>query len=267
MGDLWGRFASVIVGNLEITCDQLDIEFTIKGSNASDKNTADIVLFNLSKTTRGKLKTGLATTLKAGYRDDYGILFSGTVQRIYEERDGGDLKTHVIAATAGYATGRSARKYLKGTALSQIINQAFGDSGIPVQKINDQGAVLESDYTSETNAGDDLAYCKKLIDNKGGKGAKYYVEANGGYFVAADYARDEQVVISKETGLKETVPEDPDDKSYSRSITCILNYRVITDSRILLESLDNGASGAYKVVEYTHASEGSDTWQTEMKVI
>jgi hypothetical protein len=268
MGDLWNRYTRVTIGTVRITSDNLDIGFEVKGSNSSEKNTAEVVIYNLSRTTRAKITADLDITLEAGYADDHGTIFSGIVKKIYEERDGGDLKTHVVATTKGFATGKGGRKFTKSTPLKEIIQVAFEDSGIPIaHEIDDQGVTLNSDYTSEINAGDDIDNCKKLIDDAGPKKAKCYIEANGGYFVAADYAREEQVVISLETGLKETVPEDPDDRSYTRSIRSILNYRLMTDSQVLLKSQGIGASGTYKVVEYTHAREGTDTYETEVKVI
>jgi len=305
MGDLWNRYTDLTVGPVGITSDQLDIEFTVKGSNSSDSNTADIVIYNLSRTTRAKITTDLAVTLKTGYVFDYDTIFSGKVKKVYEERDGGDLKTHITATTLGYATGRTTVKYAKGTALKTIVQKAFEDSGIPVQAINDQGITTDSEYTSEVNASDDLTYCKNLIDGKvedsssnleaaaqaqakgdlegaaaammaavhnasgnGIKEAKYYVEANGGYFVSSDFAKSaDLVVISKETGLIESVPEDPDDGSYTRSIKCVLNHRITTDSQVSLVSLGAGASGTYKVVEYTHTSSGAESYETEMKVL
>jgi len=268
MGDLWNRYTELTVGDVKITSDQLDIEFKIKSSNSSDANTTDIVIYNLSRTTRARIVKDLPVVLKSGYRDDSGTIFSGTVKKVYEERDGGDLKTHITATTSGYVTGRATVKYAKGTALGTIVQKAFADSGIPVQAIDDQGITTDSEYTSEVKASDDLDYCKKVIDDRGPKKAKYYVEVNGGYFVAADYAKStDLVVISSETGLIETLPEEPDDRSYTRSIKCVLNYRITIDAQVSLVSLGAGATGTYKVVEYTHTREGTDTYETEVKVI
>lgn len=266
----WIRYVSLQVGALLITSDQLDIEFEIKGSNTSDSNTAEISVFNLSKKTRAAIKPDQVVLLRAGYIGDIGIVFSGYVKTTSELRDQGDLKTKLTVLMKEYASGRAPTKYPKDALVKCIVEAAFADSQIPAQCTDGcQGFTLDAEYTSELSAAADLEYCAKLINGseKAHKTAKYYVEAAGGYFVPIDYVRgSESVVLSPETGLIETMPEDPGDGKYTRSIRCGFNHRIGTDSFITLKSLDSRAAGMYKVVEYTHKLEGTE-FETECKVI
>ncbi len=265
-GTSWMRFVSAQIDSLLITSDQLDIEFTVKGSNSSDANTAEISIFNLSRKTRDKIKADQEVLLKAGYVGDVGTVFTGKIKTISETRDQGELQTKILVLTKGYATGIPAVKYPDGTPLRTIIENALRASEITPEKIDDQGFPLESDYTSDTNAGAVLEYCAKLINGskKPHKTAAYYIEGNAGYFVTDDYSRD-AVVLSAETGLIETLPEDPGDGRFTRSIRSGLNHRIRVDSYIDLRSLSTGATGTYKVVEYVHKYEGTE-YTTECKV-
>ncbi|PKG31387.1 hypothetical protein [Methanoregula sp.] len=202
----------------------------------------------------------------AGYVGDNGNIFVGKIKTISETRDQGELQTKILVLTKGYAAGIPAVKYPAGTPLKTIIENAFQASKITPEMIDDQGFTLESEGTSDTNAGAVLEYCAKLINGskKPHKTAKYYIEGNAGYFVTDEYARD-AVVLSAETGLIETVPESPDDGSYTRSIQCGFNHRIRVDAYVDLRSLSLGASGTYKVVEYVHKYEGTD-YMTECKV-
>jgi len=269
MTDLWNRYTELKVGNRLITTDQLDIEFVIKGSNSSDANTAEISVYNLAAATKAAIKAGQSIRLKSGHMGDCGEIFTGVVKLCYDERDQGDIRTKITAINQVYATGVPSVNYPKKTALSAIIAAAFAASDIPARKIDDQGIVLDDAYTSDTSAIADLQYCQKKINgsDKKRKDAKFYVEVGAGYFVTVDFFNPsaEKIVLSSETGLSETVPEQPDDGTYTRSITSILTWRVTTDALVELQSRSAGASGSYKVVEYTHTSDASD-FGTEMKV-
>lgn len=265
----WMRYVSLQVGSLFITSDQLDIEFTIKGSNTSDANTADIIIWNLSRKNRDSIGPDQEVLLRAGYVGDIGDIFSGKVKMTSETRDQGDMGLKISAITQGYATGRPVVKYPVGTPLESIVSRAFIDSTIAVQCLSGcQGASLESEYTTDPNAAADLEYCAKLINGNDTKykSVKYYVEAAGGYFVSQNYVRgSEATVLSSETGLIETVPETPDDGSYTRTIRCGFNHRIGTDGQVKLSSQDSSATGAYKIVEYSHKCEGTE-FETECKV-
>jgi len=266
--DLWNREIELKIGDLLITNDQLDIDFSIKAGNSSDANTAEISVWNLAAATKAAIKSDQKVRLKAGHTGDNGEIFIGIVKKSWDERDQGDIRTRITALNQVYATGKPSVVYRKGAGLSTIIADAFNASEIPIGKINDQGFVLEEDFTSDPSAFTNLGYCQKKINgsDKTHKEAKFYVEGGKGYFVTVDFfGRGEKIVLSCETGLSETVPEEPDDGSYSRSIVSLLKWPVTTDSVIELKSLSPGASGTYKVVEYTHTCDATE-YQTEMKV-
>ncbi len=266
----WNRYIELQVGNILIKSDQLDIEFSVKGSSATSANTAEITIYNLSQETRGAIKSDQDVSLRAGYVGDAGDLFIGYVKAVTEQRDQGDLKTKITALTKAYAAGLPTEVYPDKFELKSIVEAAFNASKITAQNVDGcQGVVLDGAHTSDQSAAANLEYCKNLIDGNPDKKLKkvtYYVEANGGYFVTVDHIRgSEKVILSSETGLIETLPEEPNESQYTRSIRCGLNYRIGTDSLIELQSRIPGASGSYKVVEYTHKCEGTD-YETEIKV-
>lgn len=272
--EIWGRYIELQVGSLLATNEKLDIGFSIKGGDTSDSNTFEISIWNLSRTTRDTLKADQDVLLKAGYTDDYGKIFAGTVKKIDDEVDGADVKTIITALQQGYATKITVPTYKKGTAIGSIVKEMYSLSKLPVGKVDDQGVTLDSDSTpSGTTAYEVLDWCKNTINgsqdvlNKTKKAAKFYVEGGKAFFVPQDYIRPvtEKIGLSSDTGLIQTTPEAPDDGSYTRSIKCFLQWRVRTNSLISLTSKMTGASGNYNVVQYAHTCEG-DEYTTEMKV-
>ena len=72
------------------------------------------------------------------------------------------------------------------------------------------------------------------------------------YIVPDDVTLSATIRVSIDTGLISTSPEDGD--NYDRSVTTLLNWRVMVGSAVDLESLESGASGRYVVAEYAHSS-------------
>lgn len=274
-GEIWNRYIELQVGSLLINNENLRVGFSIKAGNSSDANTFEIWAWNLSRTHRESLiKADQNVLLKAGYAGDYGSIFTGVVKTGGDEVDGADIKTRIIALTQEYAKKVTVPTYRKGTAISTIVREMFSQSKLTIGKIDDQGMTLDSDSTpSGTTAYEVLDWCKNTLNgsqdvkNKVKKEVTFTVEGGEAFFVPIDYIRpiSEKIVLSSDTGLIETILENPDDGAYTRSIKCFLQWRVRTNSLIELKSKMTGASGDYTVVEYSHTCDGND-YVTEMKV-
>jgi len=95
--EFWNRMIELQVGSTVITLDDLDIEFVIENDDESKAGTAEIAIYNLGKS-KSAFKKDELVQLKAGYKDDYGIIFYGKIDKVWDEKDGADIKTVVQAS-------------------------------------------------------------------------------------------------------------------------------------------------------------------------
>lgn len=269
MSDVWNRYTELQIGSVLIANDTLDIEFVIEGGNTPDANTAEIAVWNLSRATRAKIRADDLVFIRAGYMGDYGTIFTGRVESIETEIDGADVRTIIQTTNQVYAADMvpEEHKYPPGTPLSTIIYDAFTASDIPVERIDDQGYVIQADYTCSPSAEANLVWCQQQINGDPAREpqATFYVEEGKGYFVTTSYAKEkeEAIVISSATGLIETAEEESDEGECDRTIKCLLQWKVTADAYIALVA--RVGTGTYKVVSYTHTCSGSD-YYSELKV-
>lgn len=73
---------SVNDGKKLFSLDDIDLKFSVKKNGSITPNELDLTIYNLSKTHRDIfIKEKNIITLEAGYKDDFGIIFKGTVQK------------------------------------------------------------------------------------------------------------------------------------------------------------------------------------------
>ena len=267
---LWNRHTALQVGEVYFPSGTLDIEFTVDSGDGG-AGTAELSIWNLSSTTRERLATGDIVTLDAGYLQDHGAVFTGTVGSIEDEIDGPDVRTILTCQNRTLPTDLEPKNYSAGVPIQQIVTDTFTAAKIPVGTIDDIGTTAPYEYTSDPAAGKTLAWCvqqcngnKSIADEKK-KPFRHYVEEGKGYFVPADYARPvtEAIVVSSPTGLISVRKADPDDASYDLIVQTLFLWRTRINSVIRLTSRVAGTSGDYRVIGYSHES---DEYITELKV-
>jgi len=284
LSELWDRYYELIFqSGLQITADDLDVEFTVENDTDNKAGQAEITIYNLSESSKQKIKKGDIVQLKAGYRNDYGIIFYGTIDKIWNERDGADIKTTIQASDSTKKLWTQAyvvKKYPAGTSVTQVVKDMFSLAGVPVGKVDDPGITLLKDMVFEGTP-------KQIVDEVlalvNGQIAKQwgnltldgwmmrsatsfwtaYVKNNMGYFVRRDFKDVEAIVLSSETGLMEVTPEDSEDSKIDYRIRCLLCWKAGQDSIIKLESMK--VSGIFKVVKYKHVCRG-DEYYSELGV-
>lgn len=97
----WLRNYRFVVGSGSAALDlsKLRIVFDIKKNDRLTPNSADIKIFNLSDDTADRIvKRFTRVQLEAGYNDDIGLIYSGTVIQMVKQREGVDS---VLEFTAG----------------------------------------------------------------------------------------------------------------------------------------------------------------------
>lgn len=287
MTELWDRYYAFQTGDLQITIDELDIEFSVEGTNGTEADRAEIGIWNLAGATKARIKKGETAQLTAGYRADYGVIFLGTIDRVYDSRQGADVKTVVTLQDAIknlYSSSNVIRTYPAGAALVTVIQDQFAAAGIPVGTIEDPGITLSKPCTFDGTPRDNLETCLNIVNGdlgvniaaSGGKdltglikrqiatqGWTYTVISGAGYFVRQQHHDQVAVLLSSETGLLEVVPQDDDQEGEAYTVRTLFQWKIKADSLVRLDS--RVVQGDFKVRSFTHRLAGDD-YSTECEV-
>jgi len=262
MTSIWGRYVELQIGSEIYTNDNFDIEFNIENTTGAEAGTAEIAIYNLADVTKTKIKKDEPIQLKAGYESSgYGIIFIGKIDKNYDKIEGADVKTVIEALDAmkDLLKGESIVKYSpKGTSISTIIEELFGEAEVAIGTIADPGITLENDRTEE---GTPYAIAQRYVEYANGEIKKatgeegstwrIYVRNNTGFFVeGATKLIVEAVVLSSKTGLMEAVEDKDEEAEIELRVKTLLQWKIAVDSIVSLES--KLATGTYKVIEYKH---------------
>lgn len=109
----------------------LRIEFVIERNTNRSLNTADITIYNLSKTSRDELDENDTLRIKAGHVGTSKLLFIGTISDLEHQRQGVDWVTK-LQGTDGGAKVRSARintSFQPGTPVTTVILSVASATG------------------------------------------------------------------------------------------------------------------------------------------
>lgn len=133
---VFGSVATVQCGDVTISSEQLDLEFTVPFDDDIVPNEADVTVYNLSDNTIKQLKKGAALSISAGYKDDTGVLFSGFVTKVMTIRDGSDRVTTIYAMDDIKEHTVESLAFAAGTKASEILRALIDKTGIPVAVFN-----------------------------------------------------------------------------------------------------------------------------------
>ncbi|MGP1429516.1 MAG: hypothetical protein ACTTJX_04685 [Fusobacterium sp.] len=125
MAKLWKQVRLITIGETLFDYEQLDIDFDVKCTDDNKSDIATIKLYNLSETTRQKLKLNQDVSIDAGYRELHGVIFNGIVESIVPKRDENDFIT-IIEATPNnraYTNTIINRQFKAGIKASEVIKQ------------------------------------------------------------------------------------------------------------------------------------------------
>jgi len=273
--EIWDRYYELQISSLLITIDDLDIEFKVENSNKENASKAEIVIYNLSDATKSKIKKDDTIQLKAGYRNDFGIIFYGMVDKVTEEWEGGDVKTIVRGVDSTkilFEQTKIIKTYPKGTAVKTIVEEMFSLGSVPVGRVDDPGVKLPKDMTFIDTPYGIIQQMVRLTNGELLKGITgdaalvreamntscftAYIENNLGYFVRRDFKGNEVIVLSSETGLMEVTEQEDENAEIDYRVRCLLNWKCCTDALVQLNSYK--VSGVFKVVEYSHVCKGEE---------
>ncbi|ADB58530.1 hypothetical protein [Archaeoglobus profundus] len=286
MPEFWDRMVELQVGSTVITLDDLDIEFVIENDDESKAGTAEIAVYNLGQS-KSAFKKDELVQLKAGYKDDYGIVFYGKIDKVWDERDGADVKTVLQASDMTkqlFMAKPICKKYPKGTSIADIVKDLFAEAGIPVGKIEDPGITLEKDmvFGGTTTSTPHAILTEQILPLVNGNKIKglqldgalarigeisdlytVFVGQDGmGYFVKRNYNA-EAIVLDSESGLMEVQDVSEEGKKSAYKVRCIFNWRIRQGTLVQINSIT--VSGNFKVTKFKHVCRGEE-YYTEAEV-
>ena len=250
---VFGSVAVVKSGQVTVSSEKLDLEFTVPFDDDMEPNEAEITVYNLSDNTIKQLKKDASISIDAGYGDDTGVLFYGFISKIKTEYDGADkvttiyamddIKDHTIASIA----------FDEGTRASTILRKLIDKTGIPVAVFNPR-----RDYTykdAQTVDGDLMENIGKYAQVcgisvyvcKGKIYARYITEGDNLNFKVSSATG---MIGSPSAYSEEVKAEDFVDVVDGYEVEMLLQHRMSAGAIVELDS--KLASGTYRVCSGEH---------------
>lgn len=276
MSNLYMRKTAFLVSGREIT-DPLTIKFSVPFGDDEKVDTIDIQVYNLKDETINAITANQMAVLSAGYEDDNGVIFNGTLKKKETKWEGLDKVTtfKCIDSTEDYTKSVFKKTYGRNTKASLILRElaqaaglAIGDIDLPVDFVYRSGKMLNGKIN--TLVAEIAKDCEaKLHINKG----RIYVRDR----VKGDNLG---LNISKETGLidePEEIEEEVKDEKESKltnpkkqikgyKIKMLLNHKVTTD--VIIKLTSKKISGVFRVSKGEHKGDTSgQEYYTECEVV
>lgn len=270
---LYGQKVIVKIGdNISLDGSTIDMEFTVPFDCDVEPNEAEVVIYNLSKTTLSQIKSNLKITIEAGYGKDTGIIFSGYISEFNTNRDGVDKKTTIYALDDQSLTDRELQEksYAANVKSSYILKDLLNSTGLPFAVFNPAGDYVNKDAVKVDGSLIDAV--KKYAEECGS--AAYIQKSKIYVHDIRTASKDINFTISADTGMIGS-PEEFTEESTSADekttktikgykIEMLLQYRIQCGVKVKLESID--ASGTFSVRSGEHRYTGTEL-TTEMEVI
>lgn len=282
MTELWLRYAELRIEDLLFTSDDFDIEFEVEKKETEAK-TAIITIYNLSQQTREKIKKDDIVELKAGYKNDFGLIFYGKVTNVDIELKGADEAAIIECTdtTAELSKEIVVVSYPVGTDAAQVIRDICKYCNIPIGRIDNTGFKFEKPHTFQGTPAeiieDVVRFCNgKLRQQQAnldpwmivaspdfGQEYVFTIENNMAYFVKGSKIVYEAEVLESDTGLLEVTKVKNQDQDKFK-IRALLRWRIQVGKPVVIKSVK--LSGEFNVSAYKHVCKGEE-YYTELEVI
>lgn len=261
------RKIEVIFDATKIESPEMHIDFRVDFDNSSDQDKAQVTLYNLSEDTNQKIQLAQQAEIRAGYEDDIGTIFTGSIYQVRGEVVGPEYELTIEAVDGPLNSGQRfasiwdrkiSRTYRRGIRASRILNDLF--SALTDYNIGEIDLPRDIQYGEGRSF---FAPIKDVIKQVASEcGAKLQI-VSGSVIIRPEQRGDiTATVLTPDTGLigSPTRMEEDDQEGYA--VTCLLNHNIQGDSVIKIES--RHVNGLYKVIRGSH--NGSD-FATEVEVI
>lgn len=250
---VFGSVAIVRSGDVTISSEKLDVEFTVPFDDDMEPNEAEIIVYNLSDNTIKQLKKGAALSIEAGYKGDTGVLFSGFISKVTTKGEDADRVTTIRAMDDIKSHDIESVAFKKGTKASYILETLIRKTGIPVAVFK-----VRRDHTykdGETVDGDLMENIKKYAKvcgisayvSRGKIYARHIKEGDGTNF---ELRADTGLIGSPTAYTEEVKAEDFKETVNGYECEMMLQHRMSAGAIVALKSRD--ANGTYRVCSGKH---------------
>lgn len=265
MSKLFKRYIEVLTGNLRFNNTDLDIEFDIPFDDDLEPNLSEIVIYNLSESTRNKLKRGQTLSINAGYVEDKGLILSGHIQYVTTKKVGADMATTIkvldsVPYHASKTLQKSYKKNIKSDAVIRDLAQSIGLKiavlNLPNNKVLTEGFSIDGEVI------------KVIQDIATDCGASAYISRGQIYIRSIKEGDNNNFVLNSNTGLigsPEYFEEEKNGQTVKGyKVKSLLQYRMNTASIIKLES--EFVKATVRVRKGRHYARGND-YYTEVEAV
>lgn len=284
----FGRKMKIDIAGATFTNEELEIRFEVPFDDDVKPNQSFVQLYNLSKSTIAKLKTGSAMSIQAGYGTDVGLIASGKASKVLTKWEGTDKITTVymiegddftkVKVTQKTADKNTISYHKEGTFKGQVIE---GRLGIGFKPGTDGKTIINRLVkVMGIKLGGPVILKKNVIYKKGylvtqliinnleevvvDCGAVMYHRRGKLIIRPIDVGTDEKFLLEEDTGLIETPAEfEETNKRGSKDVTvkgysvkCLLQHRITTASIINIKS--KSANGKYRAFKGKHIADADD---------
>lgn len=263
---VFGSVATIKSGQVTISSDTLDVEFTVPFDDDMEPNEAEIVVYNLSNGTIQNLNRKAEITIEAGYKGDTGVLFKGFITKIKTEYDGADKVTTIYAMDDIKDHTITSITFAAGTKASYILRRLIDMTGLPVAVFKWRRNHTYTD--AQTVDGDLMENIKKYADVCG---VSVFVSKGKIYARHLKNGTNINFVVSSATGMigspssytEEVKAEDYTETINGYKVEMLLQHRMCPGAIVDLKS--KVASGTYRICSGTHRFSESEA-TTEVKM-
>lgn len=269
---VWGSKATIRFPNVKIDASELDVEFTIPFDDNLEPNEGEILVYNLTDNTIGRLKGDIS--IEAGFDNDTGVLFSGKTRKVSSKREGADRATTIkvidgiTTTTENLISSGKLEESYDGVPAKDVLRALLEAEGSPIAKFE-----VESDYAYENSVtiGDDLqAEIKKYSEVCGvstfkRKGKIYCCKLDKVESDITFNVSEETGMIGSPSPFEETVTVGENEVTIKGfEIEMLLQHRAAVGAIVNLTS--ELYKGKYYIKSGTHRFNGSEA-TTTIKVV
>lgn len=244
---LFGRVTEVVIAGTVLRSPPLTIEFDLPFGNGSAQ-VGDVRIYNLSDQTIAKLEPNMPIIVRAGYENDVGTVFVGTLEEATTRWEGIDKVTTLLIGdgTDRWLSARVNRTWRQGVKASEVARDIIGLLGLSVGRLQ-----LPNDVTYPSGITFSTSAKAALETIAADTGARLHVTRQAVYLVPPDRYERIGVVLTAETGLLDS-PEPVTEAPGAYRIQTLLHHRITTDS--LVEIRSRTANGEFRVRDGRHKS-------------
>lgn len=264
---VFGSQAKVKCGEVTINSNELDLEFAVPFDDDMIPNEAEIIVYNLTDNTVGKIKKGNSISIEAGYTGDTGVIFNGKVSKVFTKYEGADKATTIKCLDDVTTRKVEDLTFSKGTKASYILKTLLNKTKTPIAVFK-----VRRDYTYEDEVsvdGDLMENIKKYAEVCGisvyvSKGKIYARYIKDGDNLNFTLEADTGLIGSPEAFEEEQTAEDFKETVKGYKCECLLQHRMTTAGIINLKS--RSANGKYRIRSGEHTFNESEA-KTTIEVI